>query len=96
MTATYVTRLTTKTSDVYPTVEAWVAVHGNAGTRRPLLIGAKLVLEADGKSVIRTLEFPSEAEFQATKEEINAENLAAGKTEADRLYTVEKISGPGL
>jgi hypothetical protein len=96
MTATYISRLTTKTSDVYPTIEAWIAAHGDAGTKRPLLIGAKLELEAGGKSVMRTLEFPSEADFRTTQAEINAENAAAGKTEADRPYTVEKLSAPGL
>jgi len=91
MTVKYVTRLTTTSSEVYPTLEAWVAAHGNAGTKRPLLIGAKLVLEADGRSVLRTLEFASEADFQATKEEINTENAATGMPAVGRLYTVEKI-----
>ena len=96
MTAIYVTRLTTKTADVYPTIEAWVAAHGNAGTRRPLLINAKLELEADGKSVIRTLEFPTEADFHASREAVNVEIESEGKTAEDRLYTVEKISKTGL
>jgi hypothetical protein len=91
MTVKYVTRLTTTSSEVYPTLEAWVAAHGNAGTKRPLLLGAKLVLEADGRSVLRTLEFASEADYASTREEIHAENSATGTPAAGRLYTVEKI-----
>lgn len=94
MTVKYVTRLIPKSGATYQSVEEWIADNNEAGTTWPEVVKFTMELESNGNSVLRTLWYNSEADFESAKDRVKNRFQSAGMTKDDRPYDVEKIEGP--
>ena len=85
MAYTHVSRLTTKSEEVFETVEAWIDFHGNIGEYNPLVEDFAADLDEDGRTLIRTM-------IYANVEDRLLHNASAGESREDRTFTVELVS----
>jgi len=83
MAYTHVSKLTSKSDQLFETVEAWIDFHGSIGEAHELVADFAADLDEDGKTVIRTMIYDSEDDRTAHKSTAKSE---------DRLFIVELIS----